>query len=583
MGHSLQTYRRLKTLSLALTLVGCWVGTCWFEGSQSQAIAADFLLAQANQPVNAPVSQNAGFQNNGSQNNGDSPTVPTQTLNIGQQGEAVKQLQEALKSQGYELEAVDGIFGPDTLATVEAFQRDQSLAVDGIVGPNTWQLLLTRQSLPLLPITRLFTEAVTWLPTSFGQRPLLLPGQDRTNPPSPLWLVLMPAVPLLGGGYFYLNRRIRTSIQTRSRPVALENIASESGEPNTTPWLSYFPLVGLLTASVVSFGGYITVRSSLVGPSIEQLTRAADLKQSELKTWFDRQTSAVLDTAADPILLPDLKTLLQQSASSDIQATAYDAISQHVAERQAEAPGQQDIALLTNGGIVVFSADDSRVGQYQPLQNTTTYFTADQVDRVEPNLYVSPLTDELLITLATPVVDETGQRIGVLAVDLNLTDLDERIRQPINLSEGDRSYLGNTGETYLVGRSSLVKSEFVSNRQDIDVQFQTGVSSRGIDNAINRQDGEGLYLNYAKTPVVGVYRWVGDQNLALLAEIDQAEVFNPARQLARVLFLGGIILTAVGSLLLWIIRRSAQGQESVQPKLEANNRGLNKSFNPPDH
>ena len=33
---------------------------------------------------------------------------------------------------------IDGIFGPDTEKTVEAFQRDKGLQVDGIVGPITW-------------------------------------------------------------------------------------------------------------------------------------------------------------------------------------------------------------------------------------------------------------------------------------------------------------------------------------------------------------------------------------------------------------------------------------------------------------
>ncbi|MEO0535865.1 MAG: peptidoglycan-binding protein [Cyanobacteria bacterium P01_A01_bin.123] len=580
MGHSFPVHRILKTVGLTLTLASCWGGSSWVQDGLNRAIAAEIspvpvaasVVTQANRP---PSDRNR----QGDQN---AQITPTPILTLGQRGEAVERLQQQLQIQGYDLDTVDGIFGPATLTAVEAFQEDQNLEVDGIVGAKTWQQLVPGQPLSLPSTTALFGQAVVWIPTSFGQQPLLLPGQD-TNPPSALWLLLMPAVPLLGGGYFYLKQRVRELIKARSQSVTPNPKVPESNDAKSGPWISYFPLAGLLVASVVSFGVYVTVRTSLIGPSVEQLGRAADLKQSELTTWFDRQTNAVLDTAVDPALLPDLKILLQQAGSSDVQATAYSAISQYVAELQTKAPGQQDIALLTNGGIVVFSADDRRVGQYQPLQNTTTYFTADQVDRVEPNLYVSPLTNELLITLATPVVDETGQRIGVLAVDLNLTDLDERIRQPINLSEGDRNYLGDTGETYLVGRSSLIKSEFVSKRQDIDVQFQTGVSSRGIDNAINRQEGEGLYLNYAKTPVIGVYRWVGDQNLALLAEINQAEVFNPARQLAKAIFFGGVAFTGVGSLLLWGIRRRAQNRLPI-PQLnpETNNRDLSESLKQSD-
>jgi peptidoglycan hydrolase-like protein with peptidoglycan-binding domain len=43
-------------------------------------------------------------------------------------------------SQGVQ---VDGIFGPETEATVRAFQDALSLTVDGIVGPVTWRALVS--------------------------------------------------------------------------------------------------------------------------------------------------------------------------------------------------------------------------------------------------------------------------------------------------------------------------------------------------------------------------------------------------------------------------------------------------------
>jgi peptidoglycan hydrolase-like protein with peptidoglycan-binding domain len=48
----------------------------------------------------------------------------------------VTELQTLLNAHGAKL-AVDGDFGPATLAAVESFQRSHGLAVDGIVGPNT--------------------------------------------------------------------------------------------------------------------------------------------------------------------------------------------------------------------------------------------------------------------------------------------------------------------------------------------------------------------------------------------------------------------------------------------------------------
>jgi len=69
----------------------------------------------------------------------DTYTVVSGNLRKGSKGANVKELQENLKSLGYDIGAsgADGIFGNDTLAAVKKFQEDKDLAVDGVVGKNT--------------------------------------------------------------------------------------------------------------------------------------------------------------------------------------------------------------------------------------------------------------------------------------------------------------------------------------------------------------------------------------------------------------------------------------------------------------
>ena len=63
-----------------------------------------------------------------------------EVLQIGSQGENVRQLQTQLKALGHNIK-VDGIFGEETSATVISFQKSQSLTADGIVGPKTTKRL----------------------------------------------------------------------------------------------------------------------------------------------------------------------------------------------------------------------------------------------------------------------------------------------------------------------------------------------------------------------------------------------------------------------------------------------------------
>ena len=59
----------------------------------------------------------------------------------GSQGPQVAQVQQALIQQGFLTGPADGVFGPETLGAVIAFQKSKGLAADGLVGPQTWAAL----------------------------------------------------------------------------------------------------------------------------------------------------------------------------------------------------------------------------------------------------------------------------------------------------------------------------------------------------------------------------------------------------------------------------------------------------------
>ena len=73
------------------------------------------------------------------------------TLKKGAKGQAVKDLQEALKALGLQPGPIDGVFGKKTEDAVKAFQKLKGLEVDGVAGPITWlNIDEADQSEPLL-------------------------------------------------------------------------------------------------------------------------------------------------------------------------------------------------------------------------------------------------------------------------------------------------------------------------------------------------------------------------------------------------------------------------------------------------
>ncbi len=68
------------------------------------------------------------------------------TLRRGDEGDAVKNLQERLRSLGYFNSKSTGFFGSATESAVKRFQSDNSLKSDGIVGKNTFAVLYSSET-----------------------------------------------------------------------------------------------------------------------------------------------------------------------------------------------------------------------------------------------------------------------------------------------------------------------------------------------------------------------------------------------------------------------------------------------------
>mgnify|MGYP006268048491 CR=1 FL=1 len=125
--------------------------------------------------------------------------LPEQSLPLrqGSSGEAVAELQIVLRQLGYYNGPIDGVFGVETAAAVKAFQAASGFQADGVVGTGT------RAELVQLPPSNQYSQQL---------KPIMAPHfspmtlANTEPPPSPLWLVAMPLIPLIGGVLASLQR-----------------------------------------------------------------------------------------------------------------------------------------------------------------------------------------------------------------------------------------------------------------------------------------------------------------------------------------------------------------------------------------
>ncbi|MCW8883890.1 MAG: methyl-accepting chemotaxis protein, partial [Motiliproteus sp.] len=140
----------------------------------------------------------------------------------------------------------------------------------------------------------------------------------------------------------------------------------------------------------------------------------------------------------------------------------------------------------------------------------STYYPAYEM----PSMFVS-----------SPIMDGDGV-VGVVVLQLNVDRL--------NLIMAERTGLGSTGETYLVGGDRLMRSDSNSDYdRSVDNSLKNPdkgkAESEAIDLAHKGQSGSGVVINYLGKPVLSSWASVrvGSFSWALLAEIDVTEALSP--------------------------------------------------------
>ncbi|WP_348917872.1 sensor histidine kinase [Adonisia turfae] len=291
---------------------------------------------------------------------------------------------------------------------------------------------------------------------------------------------------------------------------------------------------------------YFSARETLKRSLYDRLSVAATLKEEELTQWFQTHRNDILLLARLPEIQTQTERLVsdmapppedtpqaEPSSAPEIKKNARIKLASYLRNIITLKPDFAEVSIVADDGMVVFSTNKKLENTSQSLEANTTYF-ADGSGDITPIPYSSPTTGTTAITLATPILDAAKNRIGVLKVTLDLREVDALIQE--------RTGLGKTGTTYLVGQIEEQNTFIVS---DKDEESAGNISSFAIDAATSGESGAGLYQNYAGKPVIGVYRWLDSQNLALLAEINQREAFAPARALARNILLIGFVATGL--------------------------------------
>jgi len=286
-----------------------------------------------------------------------------------------------------------------------------------------------------------------------------------------------------------------------------------------------FVLVVLLSLIVISAVLFSVGSQAGRRQAINQLESVARIKEAEIYGWVDSLETDLRSTISGDQVSPRVLLLWQTDSQEHWMRN-------HLQQVVSQNNRFEELFLIDPQGLAILSSDPT---QERRNHSGQTYFQEGLKGfSVQPPAY-SALLGHPSVIAALPVLDPDGRTLGVLAGRVDSNTLSEIM--------GERAWLGDTGEIYLVDSDYNLLSAL-----RFDEARTTSVHTKDAATAIETQDnGSVLYNDYRGVPVVGVYHWLPELEIALLAKQDQAEALSITNSMLRVIgfVASGVLAIAV--------------------------------------
>lgn len=280
-------------------------------------------------------------------------------------------------------------------------------------------------------------------------------------------------------------------------------------------------LVPLLTIGLIS--SYIA-KDALEKQNFAQLTSVRDIKKSQITSYFDERKGDI------QVLAKTIQNMLSNQQIS-IEQQAHQA--QSYFESFISAYGYYDLFLIDENGEVFYTV--TREADYQTNLKTGAYADSglgklyrkvssdNRFSMVDFERY-APSNNDPASFIAVPIM--LNQKEMVLALQLSIDSINNIMQQ--------RSGMGKTGESYLVGTDKLMRSDSFLDPtgHSVIASFAGTVAKNGVDTdavkeALAGVTGSDIIIDYNGNPVLSAFTPLNIHGIkwALLSEIDEAEAF----------------------------------------------------------
>lgn len=315
----------------------------------------------------------------------------------------------------------------------------------------------------------------------------------------------------------------------------------------------YYVLLGVFAILAVGVYSFLSARKAILERSFEQLTSIREVKRARIEDFFADRIREIEFFAKSPIFSQEYCMQNTRSASLDSAAIEYLLSAKYFSSLSV---------LCLSGESYHIQFESDTIQEYAILDKDSILSAIANTNRSHVFDYVT-FNYAYHMRVASPIVNANGACVAVLLGNIPLS-----VIQQIMIEDTNFGGLGQSGESYLVGRDFLMRSP---SRFWKDVVMNTEVNTQGVIDAFEGKSGTNIIDDYRGLSVLSSYTTVQfpDFEWAILTEIDFKEVMKPVFAIRNdIIVMSGFII------ILMCIIAFAISRKITEPLLSLRNLAL---------
>jgi signal transduction histidine kinase len=296
-------------------------------------------------------------------------------------------------------------------------------------------------------------------------------------------------------------------------------------------------LTGVFATIILGTYAYYASKKAMLDRTYEQLTSVRTEKQNRLENFFNDRKRELNHISN----LPETKTYFIENCHVDLAKAPPDFLFNNYINSLYYIPLNSNQCIrFTHQGVDAIHSKCARPNWLPTKPETIENIQIIDYTKNQNGSYVFHMLS---------LVKSGKTIIGLIGIDISQDYINE-----IMYENNPHNGLGNSGEAYLVGCDSLMRS---TSRFQQEAIMKTAVKTVGVKKALAKQTGTDIFPDYRGTEVISSYAPLNIKNLnwAILAEIDFSEAMIPIHDLRNKFLFLGVMVASLLFLLAWFLSR----------------------------